>query len=137
MARPKKERSEDMTASEASDPQATPESGDSAKKPSKTEMVRQAIEKGRKRKPIAIQEWVQKTYGEEIPTQHISTIKSNLRKGAGRKPRKGGDGDGAPAPSRKKSSESDSLSLEEIRIVRALIGRIGPSRFQQVVELLT
>jgi hypothetical protein len=122
--------------SEAMPTETKATAGNGAEKgPSKTEMVRQAMEKGRKRKPLSIQEWVQQKYNVFIEAAHISTIKSNLRNKS-KKPRKSSAEapEAAAAPRRKSNAES--LSLEEIRLVKGLVDRIGRDNFKQVVELL-
>src|SRR4051794_18717254 len=103
--------------------------------PSKTEMVRQAIKEGHKKKPLQIQEWIKNKYGVTIKTQHISTMKSNMKGKPGRKPGPKPAGESAPAAPRRNSA--DTLSLDEIRLVKGLVGRIGKDKFRQVLELLS
>lgn len=111
------------------------------KKPSKTKMVQEAIQAG-KRKPLPIQAWILEKYGEEVKTQHISTIKSNIRKGAGKKPgRKPGpkprsESNGEAMPKKNKSSKEEQLTVDEIRMVRNLVDRLGRAQFNSVLDLL-
>lgn len=133
MARPRK------ATQETSEVMATEPSGNAsngAARPSKKEMVRQAMLAGKK-KPADIQQWIKDRYNETLTTQHISTNKSNLRKGKrrGRKPAAEATSDTAPAPRRR--GNADSLSVEEIRLVKGLVDRIGSDKFKAVVELLS
>src|SRR5215203_1611182 len=89
---------------ETSDPMTTDSTATETKKRTKTQMVQEAMKAG-KRKPQPIQAWILENYGEEMKTQHISTIKSNLRKGS-KKPRKASETNGeAPLPKRNKSAK--------------------------------
>lgn len=111
---------------------AMPTDTTATKKPTKTQMVQEAMKAGKK-KPQPIQAWILEKYGEEMKTQHISTIKSNLRKGS-KKPRKTSETNGnTTLPKRNKA---DSLSLEEIRFVKALVDRLGRDQFRTVLDLL-
>jgi hypothetical protein len=100
----------------------------------KTEMVRQAIMVGRKRKPQAIQEWVLEKFGVTISTNSIYNMKAQLHKSGVREPRKGPPEGGPPAPARRNGD--DSLSVDEIRIVKEFMTRIGADKFCELVELL-
>jgi hypothetical protein len=136
MPRPKKEPTE-PTASGATATE-TSTSGNGTGLPSKKDMVRLAIEKGRKRKPQAIHAWIVETYNvppDYITAQHISTIKSNLRKGGKKARQNAADASEPAAPARRGSS--DSLSVDEIRVVRGLMNRIGRDRFREVIDLLS
>src|SRR4051794_2019121 len=119
MPRPRKQPT-DETANETTTPGEPSETGGPAvnglKLPTKTEMVRQATTVGHKRKPPAIQEWIAEKYGvplDYIDANHISNIKSNLRKG-GKKPRESAEAGPAAAPAR--GNGSDWLSVDEIRV---------------------
>src|SRR4051794_17523843 len=135
MPRPKKQPTEQV-ASEAVTAETTA-SGNGAGLPSKKDMVRQAIEKGRKHKPQAIQAWIAETYNvpvDYINAQHVSTIKSNLRKG-GKKSRKNAEAGEPAAPARRGGSSS--LSVDEIRVVKGFMARVGVDKFRELIDLLS
>jgi hypothetical protein len=144
MPRPKKQPIEETVSemtmpSESTASTGGPPADNGDKEPNKTEKVRQAMEQGRKRKPLSIKEWIEAKWpGTEIDTGHISTIKSTLRKQGGvKKPRKAAaEGGDAPAPGRR-NGNADSLSVDEIRVVRGLMNRIGRDRFREVIDLLS
>src|SRR4051812_49052265 len=97
MPRPKKQPTESTGETMATETNETTETApptNGGELPTKVEMIRQAIE-ARKRKPIAIQEWIFDKYGVTVTTAHISTTKANLRKKPGKKPRRSGGEDGS------------------------------------------
>jgi hypothetical protein len=122
---------------ETSAPMANETTAGGTGKVTKTEMVRQAIDEGRKKKPLQIQAWIKEKFGEEIPTNHISTMKSNLKGKSGRKGKPGRKPGPKPAGDSAPRRNSNTLSVEEIRLVKGLVGRIGKEQFRQVVDLLS
>ena len=122
-------------AAQAGGPAGAAEDRPDKPKVKKIEMVRQAIMVGRKRKPQAIQEWIQEKYGVPISANSISNMKAQLRKSGVREPRKAPP-EGVEAPPVRRNGD-DSLTVDEIRVVRGLMHRIGRERFREVIDLLS
>ena len=135
MPRPKKQPTE-QTASEAVTTE-TSASDNGAGLPSKKDMVRQAMKKGRKRKPQAIQAWIAETYNvpvDYINAQHVSTIKCTLPQGRqeGAQERRGRR---VRRPGARHASSS--LSVDEIRVVKGFMARVGADKFRELIDLLS
>jgi hypothetical protein len=105
---------------------------------SKTEAVRRALKAlGRDAKPAKLKPFIKREYGIEITPGHITNIKSGLRKPAGTaKPaapkQPAPPTPVPPSPPPKKSG----ISLEDLRAVKELIGRVGAGQLRDLIELL-
>lgn len=99
----------------------------------KIDMVHQAMKEGGKRKPTEIRDWIKEKYDETITTNYVSALKSTLQKHGAKKARR----IAAEEDSSARRNGSDSLTVDEIRIVKEFMERIGADKFRELVDLLS
>jgi hypothetical protein len=96
---------------------------------------------GKDARPVEIQEYLKKNFNIDMNTAYVSKYKSlalkQLKaKRRGRKPAMAGAGP-APAPVAKVSRTAVSdLSLEDIRTIKELSGRLGATKVCELVDLV-
>lgn len=108
----------------------------SGKKVNKTEMFDLAMQAlGRNAKPRQVREWLLTKHQLDMPLTQLSTYKSNWKKKNRRKPgpKPGARAAAANAPV---SAKRGDATVEEIRHLKELIGRMGESRFRDLIDLL-
>jgi hypothetical protein len=108
-----------------------------SKKPkSKTAAFNSALEAlGTEAKPLEIQQWILQQYGMNLKTSLLSTYKSNWL----RKHRSGGaSGMGTRTFSVRvgKPGSKGDATLHDIRTLRELVDRVGPTQFKEMLDLL-
>jgi len=102
----------------------------------KAESIRCALAKlGRKGKPTEIQGFIQTNFGVEMTTTVISVYKSKLTKKKGKPGRKpkvvGATAEAAPKP-----AAHGGVTFKDLRSVKEISDRLGPTRMKELVELM-
>ena len=102
----------------------------------KTEAVRRALAKlGNRAMPLEIQDFIKTHFGVEMTTKVISVYKSKLvkKKGKpGRKPKVVGEvAEAAPKP-----AAHGGVTFKDLRTVKEISDRLGPTRMRELVELM-
>jgi hypothetical protein len=114
--------------------------------PTNLEMVRRAqAELGKGAMPLQIRAFVKDRFGQELNTNLISYYKKRLA-GKGKKKRPGKKAGGQPkqqppaeptgqtkAPAR----AATGISLDDVRLVKGLVGRLGPEPLRGLIDLLS
>ncbi|MBI1913752.1 MAG: hypothetical protein HYS12_03215 [Planctomycetes bacterium] len=130
---------------------AAPEQGQGAQaveQPAKNKMdaVRRALAKlGRTAKPAQIREHVKNRFGMDLSADLISTYKGEIKRKRKGKKKKGAKKQAAApaAPPAKQpprppaKSAAAAISLEDMRLVKGLVTRVGPDALKGVIELLS
>jgi hypothetical protein len=102
----------------------------------KAEAIRRALAKlGKKAMPTEIQDLIKTNFGVEMTTQVISVYKSKLvkKKGKpGRKPKVVG----ATAETAPKRAMHEAVSFKDMRTVKEISDRLGPTRMRELVALM-
>jgi len=122
------------------------QAGQSQAGPKKVEMVRQALaELGKGAKPLQIRAFVKDRFGAELNTNLISDYKKTLagkrtRKKKGAAPRAGGQPEppaaAPPAQARAPAAARPGISLDDVRLVKELVARLGPGQLRGLIDLL-
>ena len=100
---------------------------------SKTEAVRQALKALRGRgKKISLDDldgYIREHFGVEMSRQHLSTTKSNILRGKGKKRRgkKAEKPAGEPA-----ANAATTFDVKDMREIRALVDRVGVEKFKDL-----
>ena len=136
---------------------STPEgSASPAKAPvlTKIDAVRQAMAKlGKNAKPLELQSYIKKEFGIEMTADHVSTSKGDIlrkkkakgkAKGASKAAAATGAQPAAAKPVAAKPATAttgngktgSSIGLEDIAVVKGLVGRVGPEQLRSLVDLL-
>jgi hypothetical protein len=119
----------------------------------KMEAVRRAVaELGKDAMPVRIQQFVKDRFGVEMTTAHISVCKGSILRERSGKGKKAPVKPAAPAVATKKASprslvqrsaaaetpapSGDAVTLEDVRTVKELLGRIGTRNVRQLVDVL-
>jgi hypothetical protein len=112
-------------------------------KVSKKEAVRRALKAlGKGATPSALRPWIKQQFGIEMSADHISTAKGEIlrkRYGKGKK-KKTADKAKAPAHRPEKSAAPPSsvpgtVSLDDVRLVKDLVARVGPEQLRGLIDL--
>ena len=102
----------------------------------KAEAIRRALAKlGKKALPAEIQDFIKTHFGVEMTTKVISVYKSKLvkKKGKpGRKPKLVG----ATVEAAPKAVAHGGVSFKDLRTVKEISDRLGPTRMRELVELV-
>jgi len=115
-------------------------------KVSKKGAVRRALRAlGKGATPSAMRPWISQQFGIEMSADHISTAKGEILRGKGKK-RTAGKGNEAKAASAvgKAAAPSSSgpgpaagtVSLDDVRLVKDLMGRVGAEPLRSLIDLL-
>ena len=124
-----------MTAEKADGASASPE-------PNKMDAVREALEKlGKKAMPVRIQSYIMEHFNLEMSTAHISNYKTSiLRKKKAAK--KGISSEStnvhveAPKTRTVTTNKSAGITLSDIRVVKALVERVGEENLKTLIDVL-
>jgi hypothetical protein len=101
---------------------------------SKMDAVRKALASlGYGAKPPALDDFIRKNYGLEIPHNMISSYKSQLK--AARKGGKGRRGR-PPAANGVSKDVGGNVSLKDLQEIKTLAGRLGISKLRKLVDVL-
>ena len=113
---------------------------------SKLEAVRRSLEElGNDAMPAALKDHIQKTFGLSMSPNHISNCKTLLvtkgRKGKrrGRKPKAAAEAVqevAAPAAVVAVTVRGGGITLDDIRAIKELSGRLGSARVRELVDLV-
>ena len=123
------------------------QAGQSQAGPKKVEMVRQALaELGKGAKPLQIRAFVKDRFGAELNTNLISYYKKTLarkraRKKKGAAPKAGGQPEQQsaqvpPAQARAPAAARPGIGLDDLRLVKELVARLGPGPLRDLIDLL-
>src|SRR5579862_1462154 len=101
---------------------------------SKMEAVRRALkELGKSAMPIKIQEFVRANFGMEMSTAHISNYKTlSMKKGR----RAASRAAATAGEETTKSTNGTKVSIEDIEVVKRLVGRVGEKNLKNLIGLL-
>jgi hypothetical protein len=136
---PKNDPTDEAASGATETATATPRKGGRKKgkkrKHNKTAYVREAIEaKGRDASNQELLDFIRAKHRITINPSHFSNIKSNVMKEKPSKKAAASNG-AAKKESARTGSATTRLSLEEIRMVKDLLKRIGPDGLREVVSL--
>jgi hypothetical protein len=116
-------------------------------KVSKKEAVRRALKAlGKGATPSALRPWIKQQFGIEMSNDHISTAKGEILRGKGGKGKTKAAGQARTAarqPARPAAPLSSgpgpaagTVSLDDVRLVKALVARVGPGQLRGLLDLL-
>ena len=137
---PKNDATDEATSGATEAATATPRKGGRKKgkrKHNKTAYVREAIEvKGRDASNQDLLDYIKTRHRVSINPSHFSNIKSNVlkEKGSGSK-RQAANGAPRKETARGGASTTKAPSLEDMRTVKDLIGRLGRKGLHEVIDL--
>ncbi|HWG41488.1 MAG TPA: hypothetical protein VN688_01795 [Gemmataceae bacterium] len=110
-------------------------------KTNKMAAVRLAMDSlGYEAPPLDIQQFVKDNFGQDIPSNMVSSYKSNIRKEAGlksKRKKRGRPRKDEPATAVAATASShDAVPWKDIRTIKDIAGRIGKKGLRELVELL-
>ncbi len=135
---PKNDPADEATSTETEAATAIPRKGGRKKgkkrKHNKTAYVREAIEvKGVDASNKDLMDYIKTRHRVTINSSHFSNIKSNVLKEMGSGKRQAANG--APKKAPRAASGGKTPTVEELRVVKSLLQRIGPDGLREVIAL--
>jgi hypothetical protein len=108
------------------------------KKMTKKEAVRRSLKKlGLDAKPAEIQKDVKKRFRIDMTTDHISTLKGELRKQAGKTAPAAKAAKAKPAAAPANSREGTDVALKDILTLEDLVRRIGAAHVRTLIDVMS